>query len=88
VVPVTDCAQVKPGDLFEPRTATKYSLVRIARICAGGAPGCKDSRSPSDAPASACVTGEDGLYLDRISCVGCDSGSKMLLPGLHPVLVE
>jgi Flp pilus assembly protein TadG len=87
VVPVTDCGDLKPGDLFEPHTVTKYSLVRISRICASGPAGCVASHTPSDLPASACVVGEDGLYLDRISCVGCDSSSRMQLPGLHPVLV-
>jgi Flp pilus assembly protein TadG len=88
IVPVTDCAAVKPGDVFEPHTVTKYSLVRISRICVNGPAGCRQAGGPSDAPASVCGPGDDGLYIDRISCVGCGSKSKMLLPGLHPVLVD
>ena len=67
---------------------TKYSLVRISRICAGTPAGCQQSGAPQDAPASACGSGEWGLYLDRISCVGCADKAKLLLPGLQPVLVK
>jgi hypothetical protein len=88
VVPVTECAAVTAGDVFEPRPVTKYSLVRISRICSSGPAGCKPSGGPVDAPAAACGPGEDGLYIDRISCVGCGSKARKLLPGLYPVVVE
>jgi len=86
IVPVTDCSSVKAGEGFEPRTVTKYSLVRISSICVSGPAGC--GGAGSGPPAKVCGAGEDGLYIDRISCVGCDSSSKMQLPGLYPVLVE
>jgi hypothetical protein len=87
MVPVTECAAVKAEELSEPRVVTKYSLVRISRICVSGPAGCKQPATPSDAPpAYACVAGEDGLYIDRISSVGCGSKSKM--PGLYPVIVN
>jgi len=88
MVPVIDCAAVKAGDVFETRTVTRYSLVRISRICAGGPAGCGQSGTFSGATAPACGSGEEGLYIDRISCVGCGSKTKMSLPGLHPVLVD
>ena len=88
VVPVTDCAKFQAGEVYEQHTVTKYSLVRISRICASGAPGCGKSGAPSDLPAAACVAGAEGLYIDRISCVGCDSKSKKFFPGLRPVLVN
>jgi Flp pilus assembly protein TadG len=88
VVPVADCSSIKSGDLYEPRTVTSYSLVRISRICLSGASGCGGSAAATDRPASACVEGESGLYIDRISCVGCGSKQRLLLPGLHPVLVD
>lgn len=88
IVPAVDCAGVKAGDVFEPHTVTKYSLVRISRICASGPAGCGKAGAPADAPVSACGAGDDGLYIDRISCVGCDGKSMMLLPGLRPVLVD
>jgi Flp pilus assembly protein TadG len=89
IVPVTDCGSVTPGNAFEPHTVTRYSLVRISRICAGSPAGCQQSAGgPQDAPAAACGSGDWGLYLDRISCVGCGDKAMMLLPGLHPALVK
>lgn len=89
MVPALDCAALKSGDVYEKRTVSKYSLVRISRICVSGPAGCRQSSGvASDAPAVACGPGADGLYIDRISCVGCASKDKMLLPGLHPVLVH
>ncbi|HBG04492.1 MAG: hypothetical protein A2075_19340 [Geobacteraceae bacterium GWC2_58_44] len=88
MVPVLDCAAIKAGDAFEPRTVTRYSLVRISRICVTGKAGCRQFGGSSDAPAAVCGPAQDGLYLDRISCVGCASKSKIVLPGLHPVLVH
>ena len=87
IVPVTDCASFGAGEVYEQHTVTKYSLVRISRICVSGPAGCGKSGS-ADLPAVACGAGADGLYIDRISCVGCDSSSKTLLPGLRPVLVN
>ena len=88
IVPVTDCAAFAAGEVYEQHTVTKYSLVRISRVCVSGPAGCGKSGAPSDLPAVACGAGADGLYIDRISCVGCDSRSKTLLPGLRPVLVN
>ena len=88
MVPVTNCAGIKVGDVFEPHTVIRYSLMRISRICASGPAGCSKGSAVSDAPASACGAGGDGLYIDRISCVGCDSKSRTLLHGLRPVLVH
>jgi hypothetical protein len=87
IVPMTECAPVKAGDVYEPHPVTKYSLVRISRICTTGPAGCRESgAAPVALPA--CAVGESAVYIDRISCVGCDSKKLMLLPGLHPVLVD
>ena len=88
VVPATDCAAYKAGEVFEQHTVTNYSLVRVSRICSSGAAGCGKPGAATDLPAAACGAGEEGLYIDRISCVGCDSQSKKLFLGLRPVLVE
>jgi Flp pilus assembly protein TadG len=88
IVPATDCGGVKPANAFEPHTVTKYSLVRISRICAGSPAGCQQAAGAQDAPAAACGPGDWGLYLDRISCVGCGDKAMLLLPGLNPVLVK
>jgi Flp pilus assembly protein TadG len=88
IVPVTECGEITAGKAFEPHVVTKYSLVRITRICVSGPAGCQQTGGTVEAPASACGTGESGLYLDRISCVGCGSKAMMLMPGLHPVLVK
>jgi len=88
LVPVTDCTSIKSGDLYEPRTVTSYSLVRISRICVPGGGGCWGSAAATDQPATACSSADSGLYIDRISCVGCGSKARLLLPGLHPVLVD
>ena len=89
MVPALDCAATKAGDVFQPRQVTRYSLVRISRICVSGPAGCgKTSGALSDQPAAACSAGGDGLYIDRISCVGCASKTKILMPGLHPVVVH
>ncbi|GFO56659.1 hypothetical protein GMSM_36660 [Geomonas sp. Red276] len=87
VAPVTDCSAVKAGDIFEPRRVTRYAMVRVSRICVSGPAGCGDQATQSVAPAVACRPGEQGLYIDRISCVGCAEKEKVLFPGLHPVLV-
>ena len=88
IVPVTECAANAAGDVFEPHPVTKSSLVRISRICASGPSGCKHGDGPVDLPAAACGAGEDGLYIDRISCVGCGGKVKKLLPGLYPVVID
>jgi len=88
IVPVTDCAAFKAGEVFEQHTVTNYSLVRISRICSSGPAGCGKSGAAEDLPAAGCGAGEEGLYIDRISCVGCETKSKKLFPGLRPVLVE
>jgi len=88
IVPATDCSQIKQSNAFEPHTVTRYSLVRISRICAGSPAGCQQAAGPQDTPAAACGPGDWGLYLDRISCVGCGAKELALLPGLKPVLVK
>lgn len=88
IVPVTDCTSIKAADVFEPHTVTRYSLMRISRICASGPAGCSQAAVKPAAPAAACVPGDEGIYIDRISCVGCGSKSRMLFPGLQPVIVE
>lgn len=88
LAPVVDCSKASAGNLSEQRTVTKYSLVRISRICTSGPVGCQQSAGSQDAPAKACAPGEAGLYLDRISCVGCGDKAMQLLPALQPVLVK
>ncbi|MBJ6801064.1 pilus assembly protein TadG-related protein [Geomonas propionica] len=88
IVPATDCSGFLPGETYQQHTATRYSLVRISRICTSGAAGCGKSSTLPDQPATSCIPGGDGLYIDRISCVGCDSQARKLLPGLRPVLVN
>lgn len=88
IVPVTDCAAFEAGEVYEQHTVTKYSLVRISRICVSGPAGCGKSGTPAALPATPCSAGGDGLYIDRISCVGCDSRLKTQFPGLRPVLVN
>jgi len=89
IVPVTECGQLTPESALEPHAVTKYSLVRISRICAGATgAGCPQTGGQQDAPAATCGPADGGLYLDRISCVGCGSKSLLLLPGLQPVLVK
>ncbi len=87
IAPVTDCPPARQDGTFESHTVTKYALIRISRICAPGATGCKQNNTAFDAPASTC--GNDrGLYIDRISCVNCGSAAMLALPGLRPVLVK
>jgi putative Flp pilus-assembly TadE/G-like protein len=88
MVPVLECGALQPGEQFQQRTVTRYALVRISRICVSGPAGCGASGAAADLPAVPCGAGQDGLYLDRISWVDCASSDKMLLPGLHPVLVH
>ena len=88
IVPVTDCSRILPADALEPHTVTKYSLVRISRICGGETTGCRLPEELQDSPASECRPGEAGMYLDRVSCVGCGTKALQLLPGLRPVLVK
>lgn len=87
-VPVVSCGATRAGDSFEQHSVTKYSLVRISRICVGGAPGCRQTGATFDAPAGACGPDRQGLYIDRISCVDCGSKTRIVFPGLHPVLVH
>lgn len=87
IVPVTDCASFQAGEVYQQHTVTRYALVRISRICVEGT-GCGKEGSAADRPAHPCPTGGDGLYIDRVSSVGCDTGAKNLLPGLRPVLVN
>lgn len=89
IVPAVDCGGQPAGNVFEPHPVTRYSLVRISRICSSGPAGCPQQEGTrKDVPATACAPGDDGLYLDRISCIGCDSKDLPLLPGLQAVLVK
>ncbi|WP_224963035.1 pilus assembly protein TadG-related protein [Geomonas subterranea] len=88
IVPATDCSGFLPAGSYQQHKVARYSLVRISRICTSGAAGCGKSSGQGDLPATSCTPGGDGLYIDRISCVGCDSQARKLLPGLRPVLVD
>ncbi|GFO68124.1 hypothetical protein GMLC_17030 [Geomonas limicola] len=88
LAPVVDCTTASSGATFETHPVTQYSLVRITRICTSGPVGCQQQDTPRETSAVACAAGESGLYLDRISCVGCGSKNLQLLPALHPVLVK
>jgi hypothetical protein len=87
IAPVTDCPPAKQEKVFERHLVTKYTLIRISRICVPGATGCAQNNTAFDAPAAQCG-GDNGLYIDRISCLGCGSRAMLQLPGLHPVLVK
>jgi len=87
IAPVTDCPKVRQEAVFEKHRVTRYALVRISRICAPGATGCQQNNTSFDAPASTCGS-DKGLYIDRISCVSCNSKALLNFPGLHPVLVK
>jgi hypothetical protein len=87
IAPVTDCPKARREVGFEKRPVTRYALVRISRICAPGATGCQQNNTSFDSPASICGT-DKGLYIDRISCVSCNSKALLAFPGLHPVLVK
>jgi putative Tad-like protein involved in Flp pilus assembly len=84
IAPVTDC--LKAGQESR-RLVTRYALVRISRICAPGATGCQQNNTSFDSPASVCGS-DKGLYIDRISCVSCNSKALLSFPGLNPVLVK
>jgi hypothetical protein len=87
IAPVTDCPKVNQETALAKQTVTRYALIRISRICAPGGSGCKQNNTSFDAPTATC--GENkGLYIDRISCVGCNSKALLAFPGLHPVLVK
>lgn len=87
IAPVTACPPAKQEKVYETHTVTRYALVRISRICVTGTTGCKQNGTAFDAPASVCG-GDEGLYIDRISCVNCGSKAMLQFPGLHPVLVK
>ena len=87
IAPVTDCPPAGEDGVFERHRVRKYALIRISKICVTGATGCKQNNTAFDAPASLCG-GDNGLYIDRISCVGCGSRSLHQFPGLRPVLVK
>lgn len=88
MVPVSDCTPLRPGEAFDTRRVSRYALVRLTRICAGGARGCRDSGRMHPVPASACQGGGEGIYLDRIAGVGCGRDEAVKLPGLKAVLVK
>ena len=87
IAPVVDCPKARQEAGFEKRPVTRYALVRISRICAPGATGCQQNNTSFDSPASICGN-DKGLYIDRISCVSCNSKALLTFPGLHPVLVK
>ncbi len=88
IAPVTDCLKVRPEEpAFAKRLVTRYALVRISRICAPGAIGCQQNNTAFDSPVSVCGS-DKGLYIDRISCVSCNSKALLSFPGLNPVLVN
>lgn len=87
IAPVTDCPSARQENVYERHTVKKYALIRISRICATGTTGCSQNNTAFDAPAAQC-SGNNGLYIDRISCLGCGSPTMTQFPGLHPVLVK
>lgn len=87
IAPVTDCPPARQGNHFEHHTVTRYALIRISKICVDGSSGCQQSGTSFKAPPSLCAGG-NGLYIDRISCVGCGSKVMLKFPGLRPVLVK
>jgi hypothetical protein len=87
IAPVTDCPSASEAHTFERHTVTRYALIRIRRICVPGTTGCKQNDTAFDAPAAVCG-GDNGLYIDRISCISCSSRELLQFPGLHPVLVK
>jgi hypothetical protein len=87
IAPVTDCPPARQENVFERHTVTRYALIRISRICVTGKTGCSQNNTAFDAPAAQCG-GDNGLYIDRISCLGCASPAMLQFPGLHPVLVK
>jgi Flp pilus assembly protein TadG len=87
IAPVTDCPPARQENVFERHTVTRYALIRISRICVPGTTGCAQNNTAFDAPAAQCG-GDTGLYIDRISCLGCASPAMLQFPGLHPVLVK
>jgi NAD-dependent dihydropyrimidine dehydrogenase PreA subunit len=87
IAPVVDSLPTKQGSGFEERAVTRYALVRISKICATGPTGCSQNGTSFDSPATLCGQ-NNGLYIDRISCVGCGTREMMQMPGLHPVLVK
>ena len=87
IAPVADCSKSRPEAPFERRLVKKYALVRISRICAPGPTGCQQNNTSFDAPASVCGS-DQGLFIDRISCVNCNGKELLTFPGLNPVLVN
>ncbi|GAB7026049.1 hypothetical protein JCM15764A_12970 [Geotalea toluenoxydans] len=87
IAPVTDCPPATQENSHERHRVTKYALIRISRICATGTTGCSQNNTAFDAPAAQCRE-DNGLYIDRISCLGCGSSTMTQFPGLHPVLVK
>lgn len=62
----------------------RYALIRISRICAGGATGC-GGRAPS---SPSCDRRPPGITFDRLSWIDCDSPGGVDFPGFDPVLVR
>ncbi len=87
IAPVTACPSARQDTAFEKHRVTGYALVRISRICAPGPAGCQQNNTSFTAPDAVCGI-DSGLYIDRISCVGCGSRAMLALPGLQPMLVR
>jgi hypothetical protein len=87
IVPMTASAPTVGSGAFAQQPVSRYALVRISRICADGPPGCGQK---FDAPAAKCSSASmNGLFIDRISCVGCDDSLLVQrMPGLQPMLVK
>ncbi|SNB46554.1 pilus assembly protein TadG-related protein [Geobacter sp. DSM 9736] len=86
IAPVTKCSQGRQEGAFEGRAVSAYALVRISKICASGATGCKQNYTAFDGPGS--CGNDNSLYIDRISCISCSSEKLLQFPGLHPVVVK
>jgi hypothetical protein len=87
IAPVTDCGKPRQEASSARRLVKRYALVRITRICSPGGTGCQQTNTSFDAPASVCGN-DKGIFIDRISCVNCNSKDLLTFPGLKPVLVN
>jgi hypothetical protein len=86
IAPVTDCSTTQASTILK-RLVKRYALVRIKRICVPGRTGCQQNQTSFDSPASVCGN-EKGVFIDRISCVNCNTKDLLTFPGLNPILVN
>jgi hypothetical protein len=87
IAPVVDALPSDKATGIVELPVSRYALVRISKICATGPAGCAQKGVAFDAPVALCGQ-ESGLYIDRISCVGCGTKEMLQMPGLFPVIVQ